>query len=377
MRTSLIRSQYLGDLLVALIAAFASLDSYALKLRRDTRNLDVRGLAQFRRAVALLKDWPAAETMSWIYQANIHGKDCRHRNPLFSAWHRGYVYYMERLLADALGESEFTIPYWDWSTQRKLPPAFEGTEANPLFHKGRVANGELAINTVGPAVIARILATTDFGAFTSQLEDWSHNFVHAWVGGDMNSEGDAGKDPVFFVHHSNIDRLWESWLRADPAHKKQLEKYAAQKFKFIDETGKPVEITVGELLDLEGKLKYGYVPSEKPDPSDPPEPPALADAREILVPISHSDAGAKGAPRESFVLELVTSEVRTEEIPLATLFLVSTRGARPRELSWLLHAFRIGSARRASRARSRHYLLYAKLRRHRGFKRGSRQFPGA
>ncbi|MFE6828375.1 tyrosinase family protein [Streptomyces sp. NPDC057690] len=41
---------------------------------------------------------------------------------------------------------------------------------------------------------------------------WLHNQVHAWIGGDM-SPSSSPNDPVFFLHHSNVDRIWESWLR--------------------------------------------------------------------------------------------------------------------------------------------------------------------
>ena len=38
-----------------------------------------------------------------------------------------------------------------------------------------------------------------------------HNRVHVWVGGDM-LPGTSPNDPVFFLNHCNIDRIWESWM---------------------------------------------------------------------------------------------------------------------------------------------------------------------
>jgi tyrosinase len=41
-----------------------------------------------------------------------------------------------------------------------------------------------------------------------------HNAVHLWVGGKANGTMDLNtspNDPVFWLHHANIDRLWESW----------------------------------------------------------------------------------------------------------------------------------------------------------------------
>ncbi len=39
-----------------------------------------------------------------------------------------------------------------------------------------------------------------------------HNQVHLWVGGDM-APASSPNDPVFFVHHCNVDRIWEGWMR--------------------------------------------------------------------------------------------------------------------------------------------------------------------
>ncbi|MGW3248681.1 tyrosinase family protein [Streptomyces sp. NPDC001070] len=41
---------------------------------------------------------------------------------------------------------------------------------------------------------------------------WLHNQVHTWVGGDMLPMS-SPNDPVFFLHHCNVDRIWESWLQ--------------------------------------------------------------------------------------------------------------------------------------------------------------------
>lgn len=37
-----------------------------------------------------------------------------------------------------------------------------------------------------------------------------HNVVHLWVGGQMQTAS-SPNDPVFFLHHTNIDRLWHQW----------------------------------------------------------------------------------------------------------------------------------------------------------------------
>jgi tyrosinase len=57
-------------------------------------------------------------------------------------------------------------------------------------------------------------------SFRNRLEGWYgagyiHNSVHIWVGGTM-SRNDSPNDPIFFLHHCNIDRLWTIWQRQHP-----------------------------------------------------------------------------------------------------------------------------------------------------------------
>jgi Common central domain of tyrosinase len=64
-------------------------------------------------------------------------------------------------------------------------------------------------------------------SFRNRLEGWLlrpgvdppgaglHNRVHTWVGGDM-LPGTSPNDPVFFLHHCNVDRIWAEWQRANP-----------------------------------------------------------------------------------------------------------------------------------------------------------------
>ena len=40
-----------------------------------------------------------------------------------------------------------------------------------------------------------------------------HGLVHNFVGGQMATGGPAANDPVFFLHHANVDRIFERWLQ--------------------------------------------------------------------------------------------------------------------------------------------------------------------
>ena len=92
---------------------------------------------------------------------------------------------------------------------------------------------------VGPQVIARLLASPDFEAFGStrprgqdssssqwqrrlgsktELEFNPHDGVHQAIGGNMSIVELSARDPIFFLHHANIDRLWATWNRRGNAN---------------------------------------------------------------------------------------------------------------------------------------------------------------
>ena len=54
------------------------------------------------------------------------------------------------------------------------------------------------------------LAIQTYTDLTLDLEDL-HNNVHMWVGGPMTDIRISPADPVFWLHHANIDRIWSIW----------------------------------------------------------------------------------------------------------------------------------------------------------------------
>ncbi len=56
--------------------------------------------------------------------------------------------------------------------------------------------------------------------FRNRLEGWAsagagpglHNRVHVWVGGDMGLSS-SPNDPVFYLNHCNVDRIWMTWIQ--------------------------------------------------------------------------------------------------------------------------------------------------------------------
>jgi hypothetical protein len=209
---------------------------------------------------------------------------CRHGegkkgNPEFLIWHRLYIYYFERVLRDASGSKTLTLPYWDWSNSRTLPLTFRTKGGNSLYEENRdnelKGGGTLALKTVDTN---NAFSENTFGGdgtkfgFNSQIENQPHNILHTSISvkcnkncpdntaqgvdtGLMGNEATAAQDTIFWVHHSNIDRLLECWLNID--NERFIPELSNLEYRFVDENGKL--ITINDFSNLSAKwLNYDY-----------------------------------------------------------------------------------------------------------------------
>lgn len=161
---------------------------------------------------------PASDSRSWQAQANIHQNACPHGNWFFLPWHRAYLHRFEQICAELSGDPNFALPYWDWTGSPRIPAAFWN---GPLAHPRRIGPEDAAVDEfVGSINVERILDIEDTETFASspsatqrgrstegQLESGPHNYVHGFIGGDM-ATFQSPRDPIFWLHHANIDRLW-------------------------------------------------------------------------------------------------------------------------------------------------------------------------
>jgi tyrosinase len=194
-------------------------------------------LDALRRAITATQ--AIADERGYQYWAGVHGLPlpmyCQHGTPLFVAWHRAYLYYFEKALQDQV--PGVMLPWWDWTagTPQAIPPAYADEQvagqSNPLFSSpiqppGREPGGPDRTNRHAgdpqapplptSDVVTALLAHGDFTDFQNQLEDL-HNGVHVWVGGTMSDIATAAYDPLFWAHHTMIDRLWRLWQVMHPA----------------------------------------------------------------------------------------------------------------------------------------------------------------
>jgi len=173
-----------------------------------------------------MKTLPKTDKRNWEFQAGIHVRCCPHTNWWFLPWHRVYLHYFEQICRDVLQHADFALPYWDWTRYPYLPDPFL-EENSPLWNDGRALGGSVAVPlaSVSRAEIGKILAAQDMtqiysgktnaddqsaSSTTGEFEDVPHGAIHTAVGGDMWTKL-SPLDPIFWLHHCNVDRIWESW----------------------------------------------------------------------------------------------------------------------------------------------------------------------
>jgi hypothetical protein len=185
---------------------------------------------------------------------------------MFFAWHRAELYFHERILGWHLGDDTFRLPYWNWemTATRTMPPVYSSSAspANALWNSTRVRRSGDAIDAWRVADHSSIMLEEEFENFSATAEGGPHGSVHVWVNGDMGAFATAARDPIFFTHHCNVDKMWSDW-QADGHADLSDAGYRATRFSFFDEGKKWISISVADLLDHEAKLRYRYSSVER------------------------------------------------------------------------------------------------------------------
>jgi tyrosinase len=127
----------------------------------------------------------------------------------FLAWHRQYLHLFEQRLQQV--HASVTVPYWDWIADPTVPPALSDPS---LLTQWSVTRDWSPQFMPDQAELDAALAKASFVGFQRSLEA-VHGAVHDAVGGTMAGSGSPG-DPLFWLHHANVDRLWDQWHTAHP-----------------------------------------------------------------------------------------------------------------------------------------------------------------
>jgi tyrosinase len=256
-------------------------------VRKSAAALSAAELTDLRDAFAAL--YELRDDRGYAYFAGLHGLPlpsyCEHGTLLFLPWHRAYLYFFEWALTDALRRARgdqtvmVSLPWWDWTSAEAhangLPAGYVANGgANPLAagpvtlddadltlvrdnlpgaitddpHPVTVRDPDVPDELPRPRTVTRALRSTTFRSFSALLEG-IHNGVHGWVGGAMSAVPIAAYDPIFWAHHSMIDRLWYVWQISPRG--------AAPPSWLLDRALAPWPMTVRQTLDI-STLGYEY-----------------------------------------------------------------------------------------------------------------------
>lgn len=298
-------------------------------IRKSVFSLSPAEIEQYRKVVLAMKALPKDDPRNWEYQSGIHQHieaaqidglpsdqfsqadkaemkkyaltvvqhaaqngtwdQCHQSDPdrLFLLWHRVYVYYFERIARKISNQPEFNLPYWDYTkgdvASRTLPISFREETYIPSGSNKPAPNPLLvvrraSINSGNPLdkslVALDSLKQNNFELFGQELENLPHNVIHGALGKEnsllMGATVWAAQDPIFWLHHSNIDRLWSCWQKAGNTVPPQVDD--GKKYPFINEDGIVVRHSIPEMQALVDSMNYKYE--------------TLGDCEAILQPLS-------------------------------------------------------------------------------------------
>jgi polyphenol oxidase len=258
-------------------------DCRPIRQRRPASTLSAADIQQLKNAYQAMRDLSVSDPgdpRGFTHQANIHCWYCSvsntpvHGNWQFFAWHRAYLYFHERILGKLINDSEFRLPYWDWevSTHRKIPDAYvsPNNATNSLWNSTRAMSpaDELPDEDVNEDVMELVYGAANFAEFGGTAADSGipegspHGSVHVDVGGflgDMGAFDTAGRDPIFYAHHSNVDKLWSDWNRGASSHENPTDaSFLNLNWSFHDENKVWRSIKASQLQNHETQLRYTY-----------------------------------------------------------------------------------------------------------------------
>ncbi|KAG0469827.1 hypothetical protein HPP92_016527 [Vanilla planifolia] len=286
-----------------------------LRIRPAAHLVDSDYIAKYTRAVQLMKDLPADDPRNFFQQANTHCSYCDgaydqvgypglelqiHSCWLFLPWHRFFLYFHERILGNLIGDNTFALPFWNWDSPdgMQLPSMYVDSSSSlydpqrdpdhqppatidldfsldtttntsqqviednlNIVYRQIISNGETPELFLGSAFRGGDQPNPGAGS----LELQPHNIVHSWTGDsrqpnreDMGVFYSAARDPIFFAHHANVDRLWLFWKSLGGLHQDFTDTdWLDAAFLFYDENAQLVRVKVRDCLDTD-VLRYAY-----------------------------------------------------------------------------------------------------------------------
>ena len=235
--------------------------SLMIRIRKDANNLEAGERQRFLSALGSLIVLGAAGMGGFADYANIHtdaGVNEAHGNAGFLPWHRAFMLDLEREL-QAIDPS-VSLPYWrfdepapnlftrDFIGVPNATGTLEFEANNPLQFLSPPIFRQPGFDTATQnAFVITEIETLNLGdVFSSyrSLEGNPHGSAHVSFSGMISILGRAATDPLFFLLHTNVDRLWAKWQWL----KRRSNVNSVDTFPFLGRAGDPGATRVGHNL---------------------------------------------------------------------------------------------------------------------------------
>jgi tyrosinase len=164
------------------------------------------------------------------YKSQTHG------TYLLLTWHRAYIRDFEMELQKY--DPSVSLPYWAWEMDSAYPlgstvltdfggVSVSGCVSSTLLGGWRPRSSGACLKRLwssypvysSSAITAIVRGATSYDTFRQRLESPPHGNIHMMIGGDMSTMY-APNDPLYWVHHANVDRFWAMfqayWSAAGP-----------------------------------------------------------------------------------------------------------------------------------------------------------------
>ncbi len=208
-----------------------------VRIRKNAESLTADERDRFLSALAVLNNSGQGAFADFRAAHMDDTSDEAHGLAAFLPWHRAYLLDLERALQEI--DPSVALPYWrfDQPAPTLFTPEFLGAPDNTTGI-ARLASGNplQTWTTDGQIGIARfpyfdpsISAASDqsgmpvsdetvtvgardpYGELFEVLEGNPHGRAHMSFWGFLSRIGTAARDPLFFLLHNNVDRLWAKW----------------------------------------------------------------------------------------------------------------------------------------------------------------------
>lgn len=212
-----------------------------VRVRRDASVINQLERDEYIDAIATVKgsgmheQFVAMHTIATGRSPGANWPDQAHGNAGFLPWHRAFLLHYERELQKT--HPHVALHYWrEDQVSDVFVRTFMGAntigfgevnvdfgaaaDGNPLWgwniggvalHRNATDRSNLSWCKLQSSVISPTDYRSPLNNFSNGLEGNPHNAGHGWVGGWMGDCRTSPRDPIFFLFHCDIDRLWAQW----------------------------------------------------------------------------------------------------------------------------------------------------------------------